>query len=349
MSMNGIVDINQGQLINTMGAAHKLNRPLMVWGSPGIGKSDIAKTFAERIGAVLCDIRLGQYDSVDLRGLPDASTDGNMTVWLAPSTLPFKNNPDWPDDQPIVLFLDEAMQAAPAVQSVAFQLVLDRRVGEHELRDNVWIIAASNRETDRAGVNKMLSPLANRFMHVQLNPTLDGWKDWAYQAGIHEIPMAYLNTRPDFLDHFEAAQKSSMKAFPTPRAWAAVSAIFHEYGNDPAMLDILVSATVGTGVAAELLQFARMAHKLPTLQDVVDDPTGVTVPSANDERYCMCTMLAYRCTPETGEQVIAYVKRFDQQYQVLFMADYTRRAPMDVINSESMLAYQTELHGVIYG
>ena len=349
MSMQSVVQTNQGQLISLMTAARNINQPLFVWGSPGIGKSDIVRSFANSLEAQLCDIRLGQYDSVDLRGLPDVDDRQSTTVWRAPSTLPLVGNDAWSDDQPIVLFLDEAMQAAPAVQSVAFQLVLDRRIGEHKLKPNVWIVAASNRETDRAGVNKMLSPLANRFLHVQLSPTLDGWKDWAMKAGVHTVPLAYLNTRPEFLDQFEKAQASSSKAFPTPRTWVVVSDIFHAHENDPAMLDLMVSSAVGTPVAAELMQFSRMVHKLPSLEEILNDPDGARVPEENDERYALMTMLSLRVKPEHSAEVVTYVKRFPQQYQVLFMADFTRRDPAGVINNEKMLAFQTELHGAIYG
>ena len=349
MTMHNIVNVDQPTLLDTMRGAFKLNRPLFIWGSPGIGKSDITRAFTQTIGGVLCDIRLAQYDAVDIRGLPDVNESNSTTVWYPPSTLPFEGNDDWPDDRPIVLILDEAMQAAQAVQSVAFQLVLDQRVGEHRLKKNVWICAASNRETDRAGVNKMLSPLANRFMHVQLRPTLDGWKDWAYDAGMSPISIGYLNARPAMLDQSEEAQKASIKAFPTPRSWHVASDILNTFSDNPELRDIMLAATVGEAVSAELSQFARMSQALPTYDQIVEDPDGTRVPTANDECYALMTMLSMRTTAEDGAKVVTYVKRFEQQYAVLWMADMCRREPTLVINSDALLSYQTELHSVLYG
>lgn len=349
MTHKNMVTVDQTSLVEVLKASHTLGQPLFIWGSPGIGKSDIVNRFATDIGGVVCDIRLGQYDAVDIRGLPDV--EGSTTVWHPPSTLPFKGS-DWPTDRPIILFLDEAMQAAPAVQGVAFQLVLDRAVGEHELLDNVYVCAASNRETDRAGVNRMLSPLANRFLHVDLSPTLDGWKGWAFDAGVAPEVIAYLSTRPDMLDMFEKAQKAGAKSFATPRSWEYVSRILSEFRTETNLLDIMVPAAIGPAVAVEFLQFYRMTHALPTMEEVIEDPEGTTVPVQNDERYAVITMLAAR-VPEDDQpaigKIIQYVRRYDQQYQMLFTTSLQHRSKLATVGSADLMRLRSDLHDIIMG
>lgn len=345
-SMNNVPTVNQTQLLSLMSICASARRPLLVWGSPGVGKSDLTRAFAEQVEGEVCDIRLAQYDAVDIRGLPDVANE--RTVWHPPSTLPLEGN-DWPTDKPIVLFLDEILQAAPAVQSVAFQLVLERRIGEHKLMDNVLIFAASNRETDRAGVQKMLLPLANRFMHVNLEPSLDAWKDWALASGVDPMLVAYLNFRPDMLDQFDEAIKAGTKAFPTPRAWHAVSDVLAALEDDPELRDVAVSSIVGEGVGAELAAFLRSANDLPSWSQLVKDPEGIDLPTAPDMTYALVGMMANKVDAETAPACIKLAKRLPQEYSVMWMADVSRRKRKLVIQSKDMLNYQTELRDAIYG
>src|SRR5690606_25638380 len=143
--------------------AIKHPEPLMFWGSMGIGKAEIINQSEAEHGATLVDIRLSQYDSVDLRGIPVPPEERRQTVWHAPSTIPFKGNSRFNEDEGLIfLFLDEVNAASPAVSAVAYQLINDRRVGEHELMNNVRIIAAGNRDQDRGVTNRQPAPLSNR-------------------------------------------------------------------------------------------------------------------------------------------------------------------------------------------
>lgn len=337
--------IDQTQMHDVMKLMMATKRPMFTWGSPGIGKSDIHRAFAEEMDGVICDVRLAQYDAVDIRGLPDV--DNDVTVWRAPSTLPLEGN-GWPKDRPIILFLDEMLQAAPAVQSVAFQLVLERRVGEHRLMDNVVIFAASNRDTDRAGVQKMLLPLANRFAHFNLEPTLDGWKDWALSAGVDPLIVAYLNFRPDMLNQFEQACKAGTKAFPTPRTWHMASDLIEGAAGDVALRDTLIAATVGEAVGAEFAAFLRSAMKLPRWEDLMAKPDKIDLPTEPDMRYALASMMTNKVDDKTAEPCITVAKRLPEEYQVLWMADTSRRKRELVIKVPSMLKYQTELHKSIH-
>ena len=150
-------ELNASQLVNVARSFLRLDIPVMIWGEPGIGKSQVVKQLAREDNALELEIRLSQYDSVDLRGIPHiAKTEhgGSMTAWAPASTLPFVGNPNFPSDRPIYLFLDELPQAMTAVQAPAFQLVLDRCIGEHALMPNVRVLAAGNLEDHKAGANR---------------------------------------------------------------------------------------------------------------------------------------------------------------------------------------------------
>ena len=112
---------------------------LMIWGPPGVGKSSIVARVASTAKIDLVDLRLSQLAPTDLRGLPVAE-DGRST-WYPPNFLP--------RDGKGVLFLDEINMAPPAMQGVAQQLILDRRIGEYTVPEGWFVWAAGNRKIDR--------------------------------------------------------------------------------------------------------------------------------------------------------------------------------------------------------
>ena len=134
----------------------KKKRPLFLWGPPGIGKSDIMQQITDDLEkAFLIDIRLSLWDPTDVKGMPYYAVNDNTMKWAPPVELPVEALAK--KYKTIVLFLDEMNSAAPAVQAAAYQLILNRRVGTYKLPDNVVIVAAGNRETDK-GVTYRMSP-----------------------------------------------------------------------------------------------------------------------------------------------------------------------------------------------
>src|SRR5258705_1979645 len=165
-------------------------QPVFIWGGPGIGKSAVVRQLATDMAIPLQDVRALLLDPVDLRGLPFLGQDGR-SKWATPEFLP--------QDGSGILFLDE-LNAAPAmVQASCYQLVLDRKLGEYNLPDGWAIVAAGNRDSDRAVTTRMPSPLRNRFVHLEFEVDLQEWSEWAIQAGIRPELIAFLRFRQDLL------------------------------------------------------------------------------------------------------------------------------------------------------
>lgn len=313
-----------------LAAFHAADIPLFIWGPPGAGKSAVVAQYAAAAGMDLCDVRLSQYESVDLRGIPVPDEPSSTTRWFPPSTLPFNAT------RPTLLFLDEILHAQPSVQAVAFQLVLDRRVGEHRLPPHVYIVAASNRHSDKAGVNQLLAPLANRFAHVEVTPTLEAWKAWALkpETGISPLVVGYLNQRPSHLDLSAEAIKQGLKAFPTPRAWEGVSRILR--AAPPCMQ--YVEALIGSAVAGEFMAYAECASQLPQWEDITSAPAKARVPDSIDALYAVASLCVARVATETVKAVTTYVKRLPLEYQTLFIADLARARRSFVATSAPLSA-----------
>src|SRR5210317_282340 len=228
---------------NSIRHAIAKKRPIFLWGPPGIGKSDIVKQITENLSnSYLIDVRLSLWEPTDIKGIPYYDANDNVMAWAPPSELP---DEDFAKQyKTVVLFLDELNSAAPAVQAAAYQLILNRKVGTYKLPDNVVIVAAGNRETDKGVTYRMPAPLANRFVHLELRVDFEDWLTWATENKIHADVVGYLTFAKQDLYDFDP--KSSSRAFATPRSWSFVSELLDDDLSQSTLTD-LVAGSVGEG------------------------------------------------------------------------------------------------------
>ena len=240
-------------------------RPLFLWGPPGIGKSEVVAQITRDLGGFMIDLRLGQMDPTDIRGIPFYNKELGKMDWAPPIDLP---DDELASQYPIVvLFMDEMNSAAPAVQAAAYQLVLNRGIGRYRLPDNVVMVAAGNRESDKGVTYRMPTPLANRFVHVEMRADFAVWQEWAVLNGIHKDVVGYLSFAKQDLYDFDA--KSSSRAFATPRSWTFVSELLEDEDLDDATATDLIAGTVGEGLAVKFQAHRKIAGKLPRPEDIL--------------------------------------------------------------------------------
>ena len=239
----------------------KKKLPVFIWGAPGIGKSSIVKQIAKSQNLEFLDLRLSLLDPTDLKGIPFFNADTKEGVWAKPSFLPSVEGSKG------ILFLDEINTAPPAVQASAYQLILDRRVGEYELPEGWSIVAAGNRENDRGVIYKMPPPLANRFVHFEMEVDFQDWKTWAYSVKIESSIVAYLVYDKSMLFTFDAT--TNEKSFAIPRSWEYVDSIVKSGIEAELMLDS-ISGAVGREAAIGYLSFKKVMKNLPKLSSILD-------------------------------------------------------------------------------
>ena len=244
--------------------AFKVKRPLFLWGPPGIGKSELVENITRDLGGYMIDLRLGQMEPTDIRGIPFYNKDSGKMDWAPPVELP---DDELASQYPVVvLFLDELNSAAPSVQSAAYQLILNRRIGKYRLPDNVVMVAAGNRESDKGVTYRMPTPLANRFIHQEMKVDFASWQEWAVMNKIHKDVVGYLSFAKQDLYDFDA--KSASRAFATPRSWSFVSELLDdECDNDT--LTNLIAGTVGEGLAVKFMAHRKVASKMPNPLDIL--------------------------------------------------------------------------------
>lgn len=244
--------------------AFRVKRPLFLWGPPGIGKSELVEGITKELGGLMIDLRLGQMEPTDIRGIPFYNKEKNIMEYAPPGDLP---DAETASQYPVVvLFLDEMNSAPASVQSAAYQLILNRRVGKYVLPDNVVMVAAGNRESDKGVTYRMPTPLANRFIHQEMKVDFASWQEWAVQNKIHKDVVGYLSFAKQDLYDFDA--KSASRAFATPRSWSFVSQLLNDGVDDETMTN-LVAGTVGEGLAVKFMSHRKIASRMPNPADIL--------------------------------------------------------------------------------
>ena len=243
----------------------KNKRPVFLWGPPGIGKSEVVADLTAELGGHMIDLRLGQMEPTDIRGIPFFNKNNEKMDWAPPIDLP---DAELASQYPIVvLFLDEMNSAAPSVQAAGYQLILNRRIGKYVLPDNVVIVAAGNRESDKGVSYRMPSPLANRFVHLEVAKDFDSWFQWAVKHNIHQDVVGYISFAKQALFDFDP--KSASRAFATPRSWTFVSQFLEDEDASDAELTDLIAGTVGEGTAISFMAHRKVAGQMPKPEEVL--------------------------------------------------------------------------------
>ncbi|XPV75069.1 MAG: ATP-binding protein [Desulfovibrio sp.] len=290
-----------------------LQQPVFIWGAPGVGKSQVVAQIAEELGKELIDVRAVLLDPVDLRGLPRIEQDGTAG-WCPPSFLPQEGSG--------ILFLDELNAAPPLVQAACYQLVLDRKLGEYELPEGWTVLAAGNREGDRAVTHRMPTALANRFVHLDFDVSHSDWELWAQQKGLSYEVTAFLKFRPALLHDFDP--KKDVKAFPSPRSWEFAARVLSA-DPAPSVLYEMLSGTIGTGAATEFIGFRKAYKDLPDPEEVLQQPDNIPLPEDPATLYAFCEVLASKASEATSDAILTVASRLPAEFSVLLVRDSVKR------------------------
>ncbi len=304
------------EINSSVTAMIKAQIPMFIWGPPGIGKSSIVKQIAETNAYEFIDLRLSLMDPTDLKGIPFYDKEEHQALWAPPSFLPKEGKG--------ILFLDELNSAPPAVQASAYQLILDRKVGEYTLPEGWAIVAAGNREGDRGVVYRMPSPLANRFVHLEMDVSVDDWREWAYASGVDERVVAYIGYKSDDLFSFDPTLNE--KSFATPRSWEFVSSVLRS-GMDEKLLLETISGAIGKERAVRFLSFAKVMHKLPDIEAILQSGKG-EYPEEVDVLHALATGLVMAIlknpSQERMDNLLTYTLALQSEFSVMIVQDLQR-------------------------
>lgn len=265
--------------------------PLLVIGKPGIGKSQAIRELCVEMNISFIDLRLCQLDSCELRGLPMVSE--GKTHWATPNIFPA--------DGQGILFLDEITAADKTLQVAAYQLLMERELGEYRLPPGWLVIGAGNDRESKAVATTMSSALTNRFLIVELKPTLNDFLNYGEKRELHRTVQNFLKFRPKLLHCMEG---DLQRPWPAPRSWERVSTmlkIAEETGNTKS-LSYIVPGLVGIGAGTEFLAFYNAQTYDQQIRETLIAGKPLRLPEEADQAYAytqaVITFIAGEKEPE---------------------------------------------------
>ncbi|QEP44171.1 MoxR family ATPase [Ectothiorhodospiraceae bacterium BW-2] len=321
--------------------------PVMLWGPPGVGKSQMVQQVGQRHNIGVIDIRLSQMEPSDLRGIPFRS--GATVEWAPPALLPHSDR----HGEEGILFLDEITSAPPSVSAAAYQLILDRKLGEYQVPDGWAIIAAGNRQGDRGVTYTMPAPLANRFAHFEVETHLDDWVSWAYAHQIDEGIIAFLRFRPELLFDFDPAHNPI--AFPSPRSWEFAHRALRKFGQMPALLLDSLQACVGPAAGIEVHAFINNLDKLPDI-DAILRGEQLPIPREVDLQYAIASALVGRAIRARDEgkggevygKVLNYASMFhEKEMGIMLVSDLHRAVGQELFSVAEFAPWANQVAAVM--
>ena len=310
--------LRPSELAATLKVLVEARQPVMVWGGPGCGKSEVAQQVAAEGGRTYYDVRALLLDPVDLRGIPWRDDD-NRTRWAPPDFLP-----PTASTALYLVNLEELPSGVPMVQAALFQLVRDRKCGEYELPEGASLMACGNRESDRGVTHRMPTPLASRFVHLEIKVDVPDWCAWAAGHGIAPEVLFYIQMRPEMLHQFDPQSREA--AFACPRTWEFVSNIVSQRGNlDPGVERALFRGAVGEAAAVEFSAFLKVWRELPHPKAVIDDPENALVPENASALIALCGSL-YRLADDVNlGSIVSYALRLRREVGEFLVGSCIRR------------------------
>lgn len=322
ITVKELVEILTELYASAYGTEHFQKLPsAALWGPMGVGKSmgvrEIAERLSERIGqpVTVTDIRLLNFSPVDLRGIPAADAGREFTVWLKPKIF------DLPKEGVNLLFLDEISAAPQSLQAAAYQIALDKQIGEHMLPANCVVICAGNRTTDQSVAFRMPKALANRLMHFQIEADFQSWYEWAAAQELDARVIGYLA-----FDNRRLQMEAGLEelAFPTPRSWEFVSRLLQTTKKTPEEIHALVAGCIGVACAGEFEAWCRVYEKLPPTEEILSGKWKKPVKGADAAYAILSSMInsisnrKETITSEELENACRYAANFSADFTALF-------------------------------
>jgi len=311
-------------LKSTIKSLFPIQRTVCIEGSPGGGKTTIVQQVAKELDVPYIERHMPTMLVEDF-GIPMVMGDNEALSYKLPDWFPVKGKS--PDKG--ILCFDDRNQANADLQKVLANICQARNLHGVPLPDGWMVVSTGNKQSDRAGANRVLSHLRNRETVVELETHLDDWSSWAIDNDVKPEVISFIRFRPNLLHDFDPQRDQNA----TPRSWVeGVSDVLGVVASD-AEYECFKGA-VGEGPAAEFVGYLRIFRKLPNPDNILINPTTAEVPTDPATLYALSGAIAQRSTVANFDRVCTYSERMPPEFSVLTISYAARKNP-DLANTQA--------------
>jgi hypothetical protein len=323
-------------LKDTLKSLFPIQRTVCIEGPPGGGKTTIVHELAEELEVPVIERHMPTMLVEDFGVLFPNGDD--MLHYKLPDWFPVKGKAP---EQGILLF-DDRNQAGADLQKVLANICQARNLHGVGLPEGWQVISTGNRQSDRAGANRILSHLRNRETVLELETHLDDSTKWMIDHNVKPEVISFIRFRPGLLHEFDPQRDQN----PTPRSW--VEGVSDLLGTVPPEAEFeCFSGAVGKGAASEFVGFVRIYRKLPNPDAILLNPTTADVPTDGATCYALAGALAQRSTEANFDRVCTYVERMQPEFSVLTVSFACRRNP-DLANTQAFTKWSVKHKEVLF-
>lgn len=308
--------------------AQKVNKTVMLWGKPGIGKTSIVYQLGEELRKTnpkfldVVVINPSQTDIIDLK-LPHLVKLENGEV-----VNKFAFSDMLPREGEGILFVDEINTAPESLQPTLYSLILEGRIGNYKLPPNWMRVAAGNREEDGCAAQPMSAALRDRLtVHMCVEPSERAWLSWAATHGIRPEIQAWVKNNPTVL---VGHSKDDPTGGCTPRSLEGLSRMLDEFerSNITGRLEsILLNGSIGQGAASEFEGFLQIYRANVDIDNILKDPLGAPVYTKPDIAYSIAYSLSAKIDKKNFSTIMKYLDRMHKTYKVVCITTAQQRNP----------------------
>ena len=324
-------------LKETLKSLFPIQRTVCIEGAPGGGKTTIVQEVAQELNVPYVERHMPTMLVEDF-GILFPEAGSSALHYKLPEWFPVKGKA--PDAG--ILCFDDRNQANNDLQKVLANICQARSLHGVPMPDGWQVISTGNRQSDRAGANRVLSHLRNRETAYELETHLDDWTVWAIDNNVKSEVVSFIRFRPNLLHDFDPQRDQNA----TPRAW--VEGVSDVLGTVPAEAEFeSFKGAVGEGAAAEFVGFVRIFRKLPNPDAILLNPSTSDVPSDPATLYALSGALAQRATEGNFERVCTYSERMPPEFSVLTVSYAARRNP-DLANTQAFTKWSINHQNVLF-
>lgn len=293
-------------------------------GKPGIGKSALAQSIADQLKLELIDLRLAEMDPTEISGFPRINPTTGMAEYVPLDLFPLDTWEVPTGKRGWLIIFDEFSSAPKAVQSAAYKILLDRKVGKFKLHDNVLMMAAGNLATDGAIVEPQSSAITSRTANYELVEDHKEWVEWAAGAGVDHRITSYISFKPTVFHTLNP--DAPEQPYACARTWHMVSKCV--VGSPITRTEVpLMSSLLGEGIANEFLEFCNIYADLPSIAQIAKAPKSIPLSDRIDIQWALMGSICASVTEKTLKPLAEFLDRMPAELRVVAMRDMFKRQP----------------------